>query len=88
MNRNNNDRTAALKYVDSVSLAALESALFLDTHPDCTEAMESFNHYNNKRMQAVSEYSRKFGPLTLSQAGYHKTWEWVNQPWPWEGGSC
>lgn len=88
MTKNYNDKMSALKYVDAVSLATLESALFLDTHPENDEAFESFNHYNNLRMQAVQEYSKRFGPLTLAQAGYHKTWEWVNQPWPWEGGNC
>lgn len=86
--RSYNDKMSALRYVDSVCLAALESALFLDTHPDDCVALESFRRYNSMCNQAKSEYSKKYGPLTLAHAGDCKNWEWVNQPWPWEGGAC
>ena len=87
--KNYNDRKNALMYVDAVSFAALDSAMFLDTHPDDPEAMEFFKHYNNLSNQAIAEYSKRFTPLTISNAGCVKSWnEWVETPWPWEGGSC
>lgn len=86
--RNYSDKMTALNHVNSLSLAALETALFLDTHPDNSDAMESYRRYNSMSNQAKAEYSKSFGPLTLAHAGENKYWEWVNQPWPWEGGNC
>lgn len=86
--KNNIDKVTALNHVNALSLAALETALFLDTHPDNAEAMKSFRRYNAMSNQAKAEYSKKYGPLTLAYAGETQHWEWVNQPWPWEGGNC
>lgn len=86
--RNMVDKASALNHVNAVCLATLETALFLDTHPDNCEAMENFNNYNTMCQQAKMEYSKRFGPLTWAQAGGTNEWQWVNQPWPWEGGNC
>lgn len=86
--RNYSDKMTALNHVNALSLATLETALFLDTHPDCSEAMENYRRFNSMTNHAKAEYAKNFGPLTLAQAGETKHWEWVNQPWPWEGGNC
>jgi len=86
--RNSNSQMSALDHVNAVSFAAIDIALFLDTHPDNCEALEKYNYYCNLRNQAVAEYSKRFSPLTLSNACGSKKWDWVNTPWPWEGGNC
>lgn len=76
-------------YLDVVSFAALDAAMFLDSHPCDPEALEYFNHYNQARQQALKEYAMRFGPLTLSTVqNSHDHWKWVTQPWPWEGEDC
>ena len=82
---NNNDRFSALVHVNAMSLAALDTALFLDTHPDNCEASEAFKKYNSMLKMARNDYSKRFGPLTLNDAD-GKKWNWVSDPWPWEGG--
>lgn len=84
------DRTALLAYIDQVSFAAYEAALYLDTHPDCQSGLQYFREHNEKRNLALKEYAKLYGPLTLKQAdeSCETYWQWVNQPWPWEGGNC
>lgn len=70
-----------LRRVNSLGFAMHELRLFLDTHPNDTEALEMFNSYQKKYEAAKSEYEKQFGPLTLN--GYN-TDEWLNDPWPWD----
>lgn len=44
-------------YIDFVSFAALDCAMFLDTHPKNAEGLEYFEYYTNARKQALKEYS-------------------------------
>lgn len=82
---NNTGKQQALMHVNAMSIAALDTALFLDTHPDNCEAMEAFNKYNSMLNQARKDFSKRYGPLTLSYAENNHNWEWVSTPWPWEG---
>ena len=72
-------------YIDFVSFAALDCAMFLDTHPESKEALEYFEYYTNARKQALKEYSSRFSPLTLDTVPKGTDfWAWANEPWPWE----
>lgn len=77
-------------FINEVSFAAYEALLFLDTHPDDADALAYFHKYNHLRNAALKEYAKCFGPLTISTADdcSFRCWEWMNQPWPWEGGIC
>ena len=40
----------------------------------------------DKQREAMEEYARRFGPLTMDlidETDCH-SWEWMMQPWPWE----
>lgn len=84
------DRLSLLRYIDELSFGAYEAALYLDTHPDCQNGMQYFHELNEKRNLALNEYAKLYGSLTLQHAGEscETCWQWVNQPWPWEGGNC
>lgn len=77
-------------FINEVSFAAYEALLYLDTHPTDQEAMQFFREHNHLRNRALEEYARLYGPLTISTASEHESscWEWMTQPWPWEGGDC
>lgn len=76
-------------WIQMVSFAAFDTALYLDTHPDCLEALAYYKKHLMLRKQAMDEYARLYGPLTLDQAGSMEDhWAWIQQPWPWEGGKC
>ena len=83
-------QTQMLQYVDMVSFAVTDVTLYLDTHPCDEEALAYFRHYSKLRNQALKEYAEAYGPLTIdTNANCSQTWEWVENPWPWQaGGEC
>ncbi len=82
-------RKQMLDWVDMVSFAVTEANLYLDTHPEDQAALSYFREYSRLRNEALEEFASMYGPLTVDTAvKCQKTWEWVNRPWPWEGGNC
>lgn len=76
-------------WINMVSFAVTETALYLDTHPCDGEARKFYHEIVEMRKNALAEYSAQFAPLTLDLAGGSDgTWEWATTPWPWEGGKC
>ncbi len=74
-------KTKLLRRVSALGFAMQEFRLFLDTHPDDTDALELFNNYKKKYDAAKDEYEKEYGPLTLN--GYNSD-EWLKNPWPWD----
>lgn len=83
-------RRQMLDWVNMVSFAVLDAQLYLDTHPEDQEALSYFREYNRLRQQAVRDFTALYGPLTANGcgSGSQNSWEWIQQPWPWEGGDC
>ena len=90
MNNQNMSREAFLQYINEVSFSAYDTLLFLDTHPDDQDALEYYREFTQKRREALSEYGRMYGPLIADcdYATSNNSWQWMQQPWPWEGGAC
>ena len=78
------DREKCLKNVQRYSFAVTEAALFLDTHPDCSEALAYYNKYKKLCDEAKTQYESKYGPHSISSDANEKAWQWANGPWPWE----
>lgn len=66
-----------------MQFAAWELHLFLDTHPDNTEALMKQQDYTEKANVLIAEYEANYGPLRTSGTQTDR-WAWVNDPWPWE----
>lgn len=81
---NMSEKENLLRRIDSVQFAAHELSLFLNTHPGDTESLEKMRKYQDIYMQLKAEFESKYGPLTISGASQDKTWEWTQNPWPWE----
>ena len=85
-----NDRTTLLKEIDEVSFAINDLTLFLDTHPDCREAMEQFQQLAPRREALMKQYAETYEPLTVDCAGKlppSGLFSWTEGPAPWEGGA-
>ncbi len=96
MNRNQNrmgnaaqsKRQQLYSYINKVSFAVNDITLYLDTHPDDADAISYFNHYKGLREEALREYAKLYGPLTVDLAAPEQTFDWAEMPLPWEGGVC
>lgn len=78
------NREKMLKMVQCYSFAVLEAAMFLDTHPECLDALNYYNKYKKLCEEAKAEFEAKYGPLTIDSDANNQSWQWVNGPWPWE----
>lgn len=82
-------RRELLDWINVVSFAADDTKLFLDTHPGNQEALTCFDALKKQRTEALKEYARYYGPLTLDTAAVSSDrWCWINEPWPWQEGGC
>ncbi len=76
-------REEMLKKIMQYSFAALETALFLDTHPNDLEVLARHNFYSEEYHKLCMEYMMKYNdPLTnLNKAeGF---WTYIER-WPWQ----
>lgn len=75
-----------LCYLNEVSFAVSDILLYLDTHPEDAQAMAFYRENVAARKEALKEYARRFGPLTIDTAddASSTSWEWIEKPFPWE----
>lgn len=88
--RNQSRRQEMLHHINVISFAVDDIKLFLNTHPDNQEALNYYQEYSRLRNEALKKYAEEFGPLTVDYAmrSDSYTWNWINDPWPWQEGGC
>lgn len=72
-----------LSELQALEFVVLELGMYLDTHPDDTEAFTLFKQYAAMEKAAKAAYESKFGPLTKSSAASGERYSWLQEPWPW-----
>ena len=83
------NRRELFEYINQISFAVDDAKLFLDTHPENQKALDYFQKYKEKRMEALKEYAEVYGPLTVDIVSENSDcWNWINEPWPWQEGGC
>jgi spore coat protein JB len=81
-------RDALLYKIMEMDFAINDLNLYLDLHPEDEMVYEKFKKYAKECMLLKDEYAKTYGPLTLQETT-GKTYNWINNPWPWDndGGS-
>ncbi len=79
-----NEKAKLLKRVQICDFVLLEMNEFLDTHPNDKEALAYFHKYKKMAEDARRDYTRQFGPLTANDVENTSTWDWIQDPWPWD----
>ena len=85
MNSEINGREELMQKIHALSFAMTEAQLFLDTHPDCRDALTYFKDMRAQLDTAMTEYQNKYGPLFAYMTVGDK-WTWIDGPWPWQHG--
>ncbi len=67
----------------ALDFAIHELGLYLDVHPNDSEALELFNTYVKLSDEAKKSYQATNGPLTMATP-MGSTYSWTEGPWPWE----
>ena len=78
------EREKLLKKISATQFAAWELNIFLDTHPNNSEALASFKRYKKQAEELKREYAMNYGPLTAGDVYGDTRFTWVNDPWPWD----
>lgn len=65
--------------------AVIDSAMFLDTHPNDAAALEYYRRKQQKYQQAREEYMNSVGPIDIFSVDVSDgCWKWIDEPWPWQ----
>lgn len=72
-----------LRAIQMYDFYLYELNLYLDTHPNDRQALALFKKYTALKRSAYETYIEKYGPITATQSS-GETFNWVNDPWPWE----
>lgn len=72
-----------LTELQALEFVVMELGIYLDTHKDDAEAFRMFQQYAAMEKAAKAAYESKFGPITKSAAAAGESYQWLNEPWPW-----
>ena len=78
-------RGRMLQQIRCSMFAINELALYLETHPQDRKAMCFNRKYCQELKDLEDKYQKVYGPLTINYPC--NKWRWLEEPWPWEGGS-
>ena len=73
-----------LNQLRALDFVIQELGLYLDTHPNDSEAFALFQNYVELEKAARESYVEQHGPLTQNDAALNSTYTWGNGPWPWQ----
>lgn len=80
-----NHRQSLLMDIQKVDFMLVDLNLFLDTHPNCADAIAEHNRLAGISCKLRDAYEKQYGPLmarTWDQSECN--WAWVENPWPWD----
>ena len=80
------DRNELLNKLSELDFIAVDLALFLNTHPNHSEAIQTYNQVITAADAVRMKYEESYGPLCSfrSYAADTQNWQWKNDPWPWQ----
>ena len=69
--------------VMALQFVSHELHLYLDTHPNDTEAFAMLKKMLALTREAKKRYVAKYGPLCPKDLEYSQKFDWLEDPWPW-----
>lgn len=83
-----------MREIQRASFSAIETALYLDTHPYDKEAIAALGAYCAAKDAAISKYEAEYGPITFCACSSYGEqngkpyFRWATTPMPWELEDC
>ncbi len=76
----------ALIEIMELEFVLIELNLYLDTHPDCEEALRIYNDLAMKYHGMIMDYQHEYGMIHSLSVNRTEPgeWNWIDSPWPWE----
>lgn len=77
------DQMNLLLEIMQVSFVLIETALFLNTHPNDERALRIHNNASMQSAKLEEMYEAQYGPLRNTSMSRYP-WAYINDPWPWD----
>ena len=77
-------RDELLRKITALDFFIIDIHLYLNTHPEDSEAIEMYNNRVVEVRQLRDEYNKRFGMLLANNSVSSTTWQWIDNPWPWQ----
>ena len=77
-------KTTPLRELMALDFVCNELALYLDTHPSDSEAFATYQSMLKLYEEGRNTYAAEYGPLQRSDMAYAPSFNWPNDPWPWD----
>lgn len=71
----------------AIDFAAHDLSLYLDTHAEDKEAFEAYKDLLQLAKEGHEKYTRQYGPLKKCDLMHMDHYNWLKNPWPWDGNS-
>ena len=75
-----------MEHLQIISFAIDDLRLFIDTHPNCEDAIECINELMTLRHMVLKQYTTKYGPIYSYMVDTDNGWDWTSAPLPWSKG--
>jgi spore coat protein JB len=82
------NKNSVIKAVYELGFVMTEVLLYLDTHPNDSEAIEYYAEMRQRYNEAVEAYESMIGPLSFNRTGADNYFDWAATPLPWEKEGC
>ena len=81
-----NSKQEMMRQIQEICFAITDLNLFLDTHPNCTQAIELYTKLCATAKSLKSDYQARYGPLYATESANKAPFSWVedDRKWPWE----
>ncbi len=77
------ERARLMREIQNLAFAKDEAILFLDTHPECTNAMNYYRDVIHELDMRMEEYQNKYAPI-YHEGSVGDDWRWARGAWPWQ----
>ena len=79
-----NCSNTALCELMALDFAVVELGLYLDTHKEDQEAFKLYQKYVSLYQEGKEKYEKLYGPLVRTSAAQGSSYNWLENPWPWD----
>lgn len=76
-------RDEMIKMLMHYSFASLETALYLDTHPNDLDVLARHNYYSEEYHKLAMEYMKKYNDPLNNMHTAEGFWTYIER-WPWQ----
>ena len=73
------------KQLQAIDFSIVETVLYLDVYPHCQKALAHYHSLLGERAELAAKLAEECQmPITHLENASKDSWDWINNPWPWE----